>query len=320
MCRGADARQRAGRRPCARCSSRSTSGPIAASRRRRATTRARGRARSSRSRTARAAFPRSPGVAFPTVINELALPDFGPGFTPPADASPAAAGTRAALSGVRRRSRSRRARHRRHPTDGSGGADGDDHRLGAARGRTPGGRSVRAERLVHPVCGDAKPSGRREAIRGRRWRSATASKDGFVKRRRRRRAPARQGALPAAGRRRPLRAGRTRRRRAFYATDWRAEQIAGPIAAGCCGCESAAPSAEGVAPSAKVKHRRRSGSTFSEGPRYLTANTQIDPPSGTSGNLPGNRAFRRPCIPRASMPQPDCTATYCLPSIMKVDG
>ena len=29
---------------------------------------------------ARAAFPAIPGVSFPTVINELALPDFGSGF------------------------------------------------------------------------------------------------------------------------------------------------------------------------------------------------------------------------------------------------
>ena len=43
---------------------------------------------------------------------------------------------------------------------------------------------------------------------------------------------------------------------------------------------------------------------------YFTAKTQIDPPSGTSGYLPGNVAFRRPCMARESTPQPDCTATY----------
>jgi len=41
-----------------------------------------------------------------------------------------------------------------------------------------------------------------------------------------------------------------------------------------------------------------------------SANTHTAPPSGTSGNSPGRMALSRPCIPRASMPHPDCTATY----------
>ena len=54
--------------------------------------------------------------------------------------------------------------------------------------------------------------------------------------------------------------------------------------------------------------------------QYLTANTQTAPPSGTSGNLPGDIRFKRDCIVRESIPQPDCTATYCLPSTMNDDG
>src|SRR4051794_41096136 len=55
-------------------------------------------------------------------------------------------------------------------------------------------------------------------------------------------------------------------------------------------------------------------------PYLASANTQIVPPSGTSGYLPGKIAFSRPCIERESMPHPDCTATYCRPSMAKVDG
>src|SRR6185295_2809793 len=44
------------------------------------------------------------------------------------------------------------------------------------------------------------------------------------------------------------------------------------------------------------------------------------PPSGTSGNLPGNASLRRVCIPRESIPQPDCTAMYCLPLAMNDEG
>src|SRR4029079_11362629 len=53
---------------------------------------------------------------------------------------------------------------------------------------------------------------------------------------------------------------------------------------------------------------------------YLTANTQTEPPSGTSGNSPGRSPFNRPCIERESIPQPDCTAMYCLPSIWNDEG
>src|ERR1700680_3347608 len=53
---------------------------------------------------------------------------------------------------------------------------------------------------------------------------------------------------------------------------------------------------------------------------YFTANTQIAPPSGTSGYLPGTSTFSRACIPRASTPQPDCTAMYCLPATMNDTG
>src|SRR5207302_8021607 len=48
---------------------------------------------------------------------------------------------------------------------------------------------------------------------------------------------------------------------------------------------------------------------------HLTANTQIAPPSGTSGYWPGNTSFSCACMPAESTPQPDCTATYCLPSM-----
>src|SRR5207237_1694850 len=48
---------------------------------------------------------------------------------------------------------------------------------------------------------------------------------------------------------------------------------------------------------------------------YFTAKTQTTPPCGTSGNSPGRPLFITPCIPTGSTPQPDCTATYCLPSI-----
>ena len=53
---------------------------------------------------------------------------------------------------------------------------------------------------------------------------------------------------------------------------------------------------------------------------YRTANTQTAPPSGTSGNLPGASRLKRDCIARESTPQPDCTATYCLPSTVNDDG
>src|SRR5437016_6677178 len=53
---------------------------------------------------------------------------------------------------------------------------------------------------------------------------------------------------------------------------------------------------------------------------YLTANTHTAPPCGTSGNSPGRARFKTPCTPTGSTPQPDCTATYCLPSIMNDVG
>src|SRR6202011_5937998 len=53
---------------------------------------------------------------------------------------------------------------------------------------------------------------------------------------------------------------------------------------------------------------------------YFTANTQITPPSGTSGKLPKDTPLMRDSIERASWPQPDTTATYCLPSSMNDDG
>src|SRR5438034_3639060 len=53
---------------------------------------------------------------------------------------------------------------------------------------------------------------------------------------------------------------------------------------------------------------------------YLMPNTQIAPPSGTSGKLPGDAALRRACMARESMPQPACTAMNCLPAIMNDVG
>src|ERR1700730_1061924 len=53
---------------------------------------------------------------------------------------------------------------------------------------------------------------------------------------------------------------------------------------------------------------------------YLAAKTQMAPPSGTSGYSPWNWVFSRACMARESIPQPDCTATYCLPSTMKDEG
>src|SRR6266700_597596 len=49
--------------------------------------------------------------------------------------------------------------------------------------------------------------------------------------------------------------------------------------------------------------------------RYSSANTQTDPPSGTSGYSPGKTRLRLACMPLESPPQPECTAMYCLPSI-----
>jgi len=53
---------------------------------------------------------------------------------------------------------------------------------------------------------------------------------------------------------------------------------------------------------------------------YFTAKTQMTPPSGTSGKFPGDTALMRDCIERASCPQPETTAMYCLPSTMNDDG
>src|SRR4029453_13082857 len=53
---------------------------------------------------------------------------------------------------------------------------------------------------------------------------------------------------------------------------------------------------------------------------YLTHNTQITPPSGTSGKWPGFTPLIRDSMDRASCPQPDTTAMYCLPSSMNEDG
>src|ERR1051326_2418060 len=44
------------------------------------------------------------------------------------------------------------------------------------------------------------------------------------------------------------------------------------------------------------------------------------PPCGTSGYLPGNSRLKRDCILAGSTPQPDCTATYCLPATWKDPG
>ena len=41
------------------------------------------------------------------------------------------------------------------------------------------------------------------------------------------------------------------------------------------------------------------------GPRHCRAKTHTAPPSGTSGYSPGCKRFRRPCIARASIPNPD---------------
>src|SRR5439155_19580534 len=51
----------------------------------------------------------------------------------------------------------------------------------------------------------------------------------------------------------------------------------------------------------------------------LTAKTQITPPCGTSVLEP-RMSSSAPCMRCASTPQPDCTATYCLPSTAKELG
>src|SRR5207245_11387538 len=48
-------------------------------------------------------------------------------------------------------------------------------------------------------------------------------------------------------------------------------------------------------------------------PHSLSANTHTTPPWGTSVLVP-RKVSSRACIRWASMPQPDCTATYCTPS------
>src|SRR5262249_53419666 len=53
---------------------------------------------------------------------------------------------------------------------------------------------------------------------------------------------------------------------------------------------------------------------------YFTAQTQIAPPWGTSGYLPGKIRFMRVCIFAGSTPQPDWTAMYCLPSTSNDTG
>src|ERR1700730_10479432 len=53
---------------------------------------------------------------------------------------------------------------------------------------------------------------------------------------------------------------------------------------------------------------------------HSTPNTQIAPPSGTSGKFPGDAALRTLCMTRASTPQPACTAMYCLPPTVNDDG
>src|SRR5688572_23950130 len=53
---------------------------------------------------------------------------------------------------------------------------------------------------------------------------------------------------------------------------------------------------------------------------YSSVYTQIDPPSGTGGNSPGNPRLSVPCMPAESPPHPDTTPMYCLPSIMNVVG
>lgn len=49
---------------------------------------------------------------------------------------------------------------------------------------------------------------------------------------------------------------------------------------------------------------------------YGSANTQITPPCGTCTSYPGMMPRRTSCLRSASTPQPDCTATYCLPSTL----
>src|SRR4029450_9202040 len=44
------------------------------------------------------------------------------------------------------------------------------------------------------------------------------------------------------------------------------------------------------------------------------------PPPGPPGNPPGNSRLSVACLPRESPPQPDSTATYCLPSTLNVVG
>src|SRR6185503_10821986 len=53
---------------------------------------------------------------------------------------------------------------------------------------------------------------------------------------------------------------------------------------------------------------------------YGSANTQIPPPLGGSGILPGNRRPNPPFIPATSPAHPDSTARYCLPSTVNVLG
>src|SRR6185436_623221 len=53
---------------------------------------------------------------------------------------------------------------------------------------------------------------------------------------------------------------------------------------------------------------------------YGNANTQIPPPLGGSGYLPGNNRFKPPFMPATSPAHPVSTATYCLPSTVKVLG
>src|SRR5262249_27776721 len=75
----------------------------------------------------------------------------------------------------------------------------------------------------------------------------------------------------------------------------------------------------------RTAHSRRpvgfpSGATTLTPGAYFTAKTQIEPPCGTSGYLPGKRRFMRDCILEGSTPQPDWTAMYCLPSTEKETG
>ena len=169
----------------------------------------------------RGAFPAMPGVRFPTALNELALPDFGSGFTPTGgrvSKLPPSLGARYQVLVPK---------PDRDGLDLGGirsievvGADGDDHRLERPRDRAPARRSVRAERRDDPVCEDEG------GARGQQGSAAVARRavrqQGRLRPRRRGRgAPARQGALPAAGGRGSLHAGRPRRRRAVPAGDER---------------------------------------------------------------------------------------------------